>query len=86
MRKIIMENPTTDLLSQQLRDARQEGIRHGKILATTKHLSMLAKNLKISLQEAMALLEIPRKERKTYERILASRAKQKALGNKSDEK
>ncbi len=72
-----MENTTANSLPQQLRDARQEGIRHGKILATTKNLSMLTRNLKISLQEAMALLEIPRKERKTYMKILKSKEPQK---------
>ncbi len=81
-----MENSITNPLPQQLRDARQEGIRHGKIRATTKNLSILTRNLKISLQEAIILLEIPRKEQKTYEKILASREKQKALENKSDEK
>ena len=64
-------------LPQQLRDARQEGIRQGKILATTKNLSMFAKSLKISIQEAMALLEIPRKERKTYVRIIVNKGVQK---------
>lgn len=77
-----MENLTTDSISQQLRDARQEGIRHGKILATTKNLAMIMKNLHIPIQEALILLEIPKKERKTYEKIFASRAKQKDRGNK----
>ncbi len=72
-----MENTSTNPLPQQLRDARQEGIRHGKILATTKNLSMLTRNLHIPIQEAMILLEIPKKERKTYEKILTSRAMQK---------
>lgn len=81
-----MENTSTNPLPQQLRDARQEGIRHGKILATTQNLSMLTKNLKISLQEALILLEIPRKERKTYEKILASRSKQKAAEDQTNAK
>ncbi len=83
-----MENSTTNPIPQQLRDARQEGIRHGKILATTKNLSMLTRNLKISLQDAMALLEIPRKERKTYIKIFDSRTlqKQKAAEKKISKK
>lgn len=73
-------------LSQQLRDARQEGIRQGKILATTKNLSMLAKSLKISIQEAMALLEIPRKERKTYMRIIVNKGVQKQTSSEKNPK
>lgn len=72
-----MENQINNSFPQQLREARQEGMRHGKILATTKSVSMLMKNLNVSLQEAMILLEIPRKERKTYEKIIESRAAQK---------
>lgn len=72
-----MENQTTNPLTQQLRDARQEGIRHGKILATTKNLSMIMKNLHLPLQEALILLEIPKKERKTYAKILTSKENQK---------
>lgn len=85
-RKFKMENLKTNPLPQQLREARQEGIRQGKILATTKNLSMIMKNLHISIQDAMVLLEIPRKERKTYERILSSRTSQKAAKGKPDAK
>ncbi len=74
-----MENQTTNPLTQQLKDARQEGIRHGKILATTKNLSMIMKNLHIPIQEALVLLEIPRKERKTYIKIFESKKLQKAV-------
>lgn len=60
-----------------IRDARAEGMRQGKIVATSAALHMLVKNLKLTPQEAVVLLEINRKERKTYLKILATEAKRR---------
>ena len=70
-------NGLEELLRETRQEAREDGIRQGKIVATTAALKMIMKNMKISTQEAMILLEIPRKERKTYEKILANRERQK---------
>ncbi len=64
-------------ITHLLQDARQEGIRQGKIVATAAALHMLVKNLKLTPQEAVVLLEINRKERKTYLKILANEAKRR---------
>ncbi len=69
-------------ITHQFQDARLEGIRQGKILATTKALAMLIKNLGLSSWDAMVLLEIPKKERKTYTKIFENRDKQKCLREK----
>ncbi len=83
-----MEHTQTDSVEQLLQEARQqareEGIRQGKIVSTMTALKMLMKNLKLSPAEAMLLLEIPRKERKTYEKILANREKQRRERNSRD--
>ena len=71
-------NSLEELLRETRQEAREDGIRQGKIVATTAALKMIMKNMKISPQEAMILLEIPRKERKTYEKILANRERQKS--------
>lgn len=47
--------------------------------ATTKNLAMIMRNLHIPIQEALILLEIPRKERKTYMKILKSKETQKNM-------
>ena len=71
-------NGLEELLRETRQEAREDGIRQGKIVATTAALKMIMKNMKISPAEAMIFLEIPRKERKTYEKIFASRERQKA--------
>lgn len=82
MEEIEMElnksNGLEALLRETRREAREDGIRQGKIVATTAALKMILKNMKLSPEEAMSLLEIPKRERRTYERILANRERQKA--------
>ena len=77
-------NSLEELLRETRQEAREDGIRQGKIVATTAALKMIMKNMKISPQEAMILLEIPRKERKTYEKILANRERQKCETSKAE--
>ncbi len=82
-----MENNVAaiDLNHQRaIRDARAEGMRQGKIAATAAALHMLVKNLKLTPQEAVVLLEINRKERKTYLKILATEAKRREERKKLD--
>jgi len=69
-------NETTTSLPQCIHEARQEGIRQGKILATAKILATLTRKLNIPVQEAMILLEIPKKERKTYIRIFQGKSRE----------
>lgn len=81
MEEIEMELNENNKLEQLLRETRQEaredGIRQGKILATTAALRRLVQKMGMTPQEAMSLLEIPKKERRTYARILANRARQR---------
>lgn len=71
-----MENINTKAPEQLIREARQEGIRQGKISATAAALQKIVKGMAITLEEAMILLEIPRKERKTYIKIFANKERQ----------
>lgn len=71
-----MENINTKAPEQLIREARQEGIRQGKISSTTAALQKIVKGMAITLEEAMILLEIPRKERKTYIKIFANKERQ----------
>ena len=81
MEEIEMELNENNRLKQLLRETRQEaredGIRQGKILATTAALRRLVQKMGMTPQEAMSLLEIPKKERRTYARILANRERQR---------
>lgn len=61
-----------------IQEARLEGIRQGKISATTAALQKIIKGTGITLDEAMILLETPKKERKTYIKIFANKERQRA--------
>ncbi len=64
-------------LQEQLAAARAEGIRQGKLDATKRALQMLQKTTHCTLDDALLMLEVPRKERKTYVKIFAAVARQK---------
>ena len=69
-------NKLEQLLRETRQEAREDGIRQGKIVATTAALRRLVQKMGMTPQEAMILLEIPKKERKTYAKIFANREKQ----------
>ena len=60
-----------------LEEGRAEGARMEKIHRTVCHLRFLVKNVPLSLEEAMAILEIPKTERKTYRKIFEKRIPKK---------
>ncbi|HIT33128.1 MAG TPA: hypothetical protein IAC31_00685 [Candidatus Faecousia intestinigallinarum] len=66
-------------LALELREAREEGMRQAKICANIRAINKLMANLRIDLETAMKLLEIPRDERNTYRKICAARAGQKQM-------
>lgn len=76
--------------NEQLSLAREEGMRQGKITATVKCIRKLMGNLDLPLENVLALLEIPRKERKTYRGIIGAAEKQrqatKSVGQKPQER
>lgn len=57
-------------------DGRADGRRIEALNTTINHLRCLVRSGR-PLEESMILLDIPRKERKTYEKIFESRASQK---------
>lgn len=55
----------------------QELLDMQRIDITTRTLQTLMREQQMSIQAAFEILQIPRKERLTYQKILAARAKQK---------
>lgn len=55
--------------------ARKLGFQQGRITAIVFCLRMLIRKQGLSAQEAMALLDLPHKERKTYIKILQNNQK-----------
>lgn len=72
--------------NEQLSLARQEGMRHGRITATVQCIRKLMANLKLPLEDVLVLLEIPRRERKTYRAIIAATEKQRQAARAAAQK
>jgi len=80
---LLTGNSQTDVLIRAAYDLgsqrTQDLLDMQRIDITTKMLQPLMRNQHMSMQVAFETLQIPRKERLTYQKILAVRAKQKNL-------
>ena len=72
--------------AQGIMQSKEEWTKNGRFHATLACVQKLMQKLGISGDQAMALLDLPKKDRKVYEKILANRAKQKQEAKKMREK
>lgn len=62
-----------------IKEGRIDGLRQGKSNGVLTCVSMLARKLQLTPEQVMVLLEIPKKGRKSYEKTLAARSRQKNI-------
>ena len=85
--ELLTGNDQTDVLIQAAYDLgirkgrvsdRGNLLRDGEITATRRCLEAVIRTMKIDLNEALAMFQIPKKERSIYTEYFAARARQKA--------
>ena len=68
--EVDMKNIFTDVFEEGKQEGKQEGRQDGKQEEKMNNIQILMKNLKLSVREAMDLLEVPKEDRDKLMKLL----------------